>query len=677
MLYTGIFLFLLISCIIGLICNFLIESKKRTTQLEAEVKAKDISRIIESYVEDLNIWGTLLDEYGEDIIDDFDDLAEGFWGQSDVITCVQLAPDGVVTYMHPYEGNEAAMGHDLFADPARVEEATLARETGSIILSGPLDLKQGGRGLISRIPIYSNVSDEPDHFWGFAMFVMSIDEINKQLGLEQFDTEGYDYRLYRPSDDGQLVCAESTSDALDDAVFAEISLPTNITWEFAVYPKNGWLDRGSFIGLCFVGFIVFLLGMTFADIRLKKKEDVEKELENQRALNSALKEAEIANRAKSEFLSKMSHDIRTPINGVIGMTHIAMKKSGDSEHVEDCLRKIDNSSQTLLSLVNDVLDMSKLDAGSVVVSNTSFDLISVLEECVSQVRELFQDKNILFVVDLSGIRHSSLIGDEAHLRQIMLNILGNSVKFMGDSGEISFSVSEKLRDDEHAVYSFTFADTGIGISEEFLPHIFEEFSQDNIENSRTTYNGTGLGMAITKRYVDILGGTIEVESKLNRGTCFLVCLPMTIDASNSKGSAGGDAVFSLSGKKILVAEDNELNAEIAQEILEDEGAIVTLAQNGQIALDTFRDSDESSFDAILMDIMMPEMNGLEATRAIRSLDRDDARNIPIVAMTANAFEEDKRSALEAGMNAHLAKPINVDLLIKTLTALIGKNPSAQ
>jgi signal transduction histidine kinase/CheY-like chemotaxis protein len=505
------------------------------------------------------------------------------------------------------------------------------------------------------------------------MFVLSIDEINKQLGLEQYENEGYDYRLWRPSGDEQLVCAESTSAALTDAVEVEISLPTSITWKFAVQPKGGWLNRGYLITLCFVGAIIFLLGMTYAEIHYRKKETIEKELENQRTLSNALKEAESANRAKSEFLAKMSHDIRTPINGVIGMTHIALKSPENAERVEDCLHKIDHSSQNLLSLVNDVLDMSQLDAGAVVANHTPFDIKSVLDKCASDIRKQLNNKNIDFAVDFSGVKHSHLIGDAAHLEQIILNILGNSVKFTKENGKITFCAEEKSCDDWQIILRFVFEDTGVGISEEFLPHIFDEFSQD-IERSRTTYKGTGLGMAITKRYVEMLCGTIEVESKPNEGTRFIVEIPVLLDLTKESESMEMTDVSELAGKNILVVEDNELNAEIAGEILEDTGAIVTIAENGKIALEMFSDSSESFFDLILMDIMMPEMDGLEATRAIRSLAREDAKTIPIVAMTANAFEEDKRSALEAGMNAHLAKPINVKLLFHTLvTMLHGTN----
>jgi signal transduction histidine kinase/CheY-like chemotaxis protein len=664
---TGAILLLIIAGIIAVICQILVASNKRTMTMDAQVKAQDITRIVESYVEDLNIWGTLLDEYGEEvIIENFDDLAEGFYGQSTVIRCVQLAPGGVVTYMHPYEGNEGAYGHDLFADPDRVVEATLARKTGNIILSGPMSLKQGGTGLISRIPVYSNVSDEPDHFWGFAMLVLNMDEINSQLGLEQYVNEGYEYRLWRPNGDERMIADESTSEDFTNAVEVELTLPTNIIWKLAVQPKNGWLDRGYFATLCLTGLIVFILAMTYVEVAYRKKKNREKDLAQQEELAAA----ERANQAKREFLSKMSHDIRTPINGVIGMTHIALKNPKDSARVEDCLHKIDTSSQYLLSLVNDVLDISRIEAGKEVVNHAPFPMLSVLEKCKTIILGQLEGKQIDFIADFTGVQHPRLVGDALHLEQIFINILGNSVKFTNEGDTISFRVTEDSYDGNTVSFRFVLEDTGIGMSEEFLPKLFNEFSQE-VDQSRTTYKGTGLGMAIVKQYVEMLGGQITVESALNVGTKFVILMPISVDPDRSSEEREEQDQTDLTGRKILLVEDNELNAEIAEEMLQDEGADVTSAGNGRIAVEMFKKSEAGQFDLILMDVMMPEMNGLEATRAIRSLDRADAKEIPIIAMTANAFEEDKRSALEAGMNAHVTKPIDVTVLMQTLREQIN------
>jgi CheY-like chemotaxis protein/two-component sensor histidine kinase len=377
-------------------------------------------------------------------------------------------------------------------------------------------------------------------------------------------------------------------------------------------------------------------------------------------------EAESANQAKSEFLSKMSHDIRTPINGVIGMTGIALKNVTDPKRVEDCLHKINNSSQHLFSLINDVLDMSKIESGKVTVNHEPFDLTEVAEKCGSVIQGQLTGRQIDFILDIDGITHPRLIGDALHLERIIINILGNSVKFTNDGDKIMFNVSELSDDGKNALFRFVFEDTGIGMSADFLPKIFEQFSQD-IEQSRTHYKGTGLGMALTKQYVEMLNGTIEVESELNKGTKFTIELPICIDHdAPADAETHAESSLGLDGRKILLVEDNELNAEIATEILKENGAEVTTAENGKAAIDTYLKAPESYFDQILMDIMMPEMDGLTAAKHIRGLDRSDAKTIPIIAMTANAFEEDKKAALEAGMNAHIAKPIDIKVLLQVM-----------
>jgi CheY-like chemotaxis protein len=317
-----------------------------------------------------------------------------------------------------------------------------------------------------------------------------------------------------------------------------------------------------------------------------------------------------------------------------------------------------------------VLDISRIEAGKEVENHAPFDMTAVLEKCKAIILGQLMGKQIDFITDFAGIQHTRLVGDAIHLEQIFINILGNSVKFTKEGGKISFSASESPGDGETAQFRFVFEDTGIGMSEEFLPKLFNEFSQD-IDQGRTNYKGTGLGMAIVKQYVEMLGGQISVESKLHVGTKFVVEMPISIDPEqHAEGSQEADEV-DLTGRKILLVEDNELNAEIAEEILEDVGAEVTIAENGKVAVDVFEHSEAKQFDLILMDIMMPEMNGLEATKAIRKLDRADAKNVPIIAMSANAFEEDKRSALEAGMNAHVAKPIDIAVLMQVLHEQIG------
>lgn len=401
----------------------------------------------------------------------------------------------------------------------------------------------------------------------------------------------------------------------------------------------------------------------------RNRKLMEQKEESNRILKEAAEEARSASRAKSEFLSHMSHDIRTPINGIMGMTEIALKNISDAAWVEDCLGKISNSSQHLLSLINDVLDMSRIESGKVTVNSAPMNMIATTDECASIIGGQLLNRDVELIREFGDFAHPSLIGDELHLRQILINILGNAVKFTPDGGKIYFRVEETGSADGRASFHFEIEDTGIGMKPEFLKHIWEPFSQED-GGSRTNYKGSGLGMAITKQFVDMMGGTITVESRLHEGSKFAIDLSFDIDQHAAEAiETPEDTELHLEGMRVMLVEDNEINMEIAQFMLEDVGITVTCVENGQLALEMFQSHEAGSFDVILMDIMMPVMNGLEAARAIRALDRPDAQTIPIVAMTANAYDEDVRNAREAGMNGHLAKPIDTALLYRTLSEL--------
>ena len=420
-------------------------------------------------------------------------------------------------------------------------------------------------------------------------------------------------------------------------------------------------------GLLLIFLIVFWILMRS---RANQRLLAEQEKANEQ-LQAAAEQAEAASRAKTEFLSHMSHDIRTPINGIMGMTGIALKNIGNEERVLDCLQKIDGSSQHLLSLVNDVLDMSRIESGKTTMNRESFNLRQCLENCASIISGQLVDRDVELIRDFDGITAPGVIGDELHLRQIFINILGNSVKFTPDGGSITFRAREEGDENGKRIFAFEMSDTGIGMSKEFLPKLFEAFSQE-AGGSRTTYKGTGLGMAITKSFVDLMGGTVEVESELNRGTKFLVKIPMEVDTAVKETEDASEDTEALRGKKVLLAEDNELNAEIAQEILEDVGVESVWAADGREAVRLFEESKPGEFDAVLMDLMMPEMNGYEATGAIRALKRADAAAIPIIALSANAYEEDIQKSKAAGMNAHVAKPMQPETVYKELLRCIIK-----
>ena len=383
--------------------------------------------------------------------------------------------------------------------------------------------------------------------------------------------------------------------------------------------------------------------------------------------------AESASKAKSTFLSNMSHDIRTPMNAIIGFTNIGLKQNPTPE-LKNCLEKISNSSEHLLTLINDVLDISRIESGKIKYTPLPIDIREVTDTVLNIMHGFLSNRNINFRTRRTRIETPYVLADAVRIREVLVNILGNAVKFTDDGGSIIFEMNYyPWEDDKHIVVCYRISDTGVGMSEEFVEHIFDEFSQE--ENSaRTQYKGTGLGMAITKRYVDLMGGTISVESKKNEGSTFTIEIPFELtDESEVRKQGIPASKADLTGVKILMAEDNELNAEIAMVQLEEAGIQVTRASDGKEVVKIFAENPPGTFDIILMDVMMPEMNGYEATKAIRSMNnRHDDSNIPIIAMTANAFAEDVQASLDAGMNGHIAKPINIDELIKAIARNVNR-----
>ena len=393
---------------------------------------------------------------------------------------------------------------------------------------------------------------------------------------------------------------------------------------------------------------------------------------NQR-LEDAFHTAENANRAKTTFLNNMSHDIRTPMNAIIGFTNIAMKHEPEPE-VRGCLEKIRESSDHLLTLINDVLDISRIESGKIKFAPIGVDIVEVADTVLSIMYGFLSNRNITFHTHLAIPETRYVLADAVRIREVLVNILGNAVKFTGDGGSITFT-SDYLpgADDRHMIVRYRVTDTGVGMTKEFVKHIFDEFSQEE-SSARTYYKGSGLGMAISKRYVDLMGGNISVESEKGKGSTFTVELPLELTEADKvqKQASPGDST-DLAGVKILMAEDNDLNAEIAMVQLEELGMHITRASDGKEALKIFASNQPGTFDIIFMDIMMPKMNGYEATNAIRTLqNRPDARTIPIIAMTANAFAEDVQASLDAGMNGHLSKPIVIDEVVKTIARNLNR-----
>ncbi len=390
----------------------------------------------------------------------------------------------------------------------------------------------------------------------------------------------------------------------------------------------------------------------------------------EQAIMELLEKVRRANSAKSEFLSHMSHDLRTPINGILGMLTIMEKCQKDPEHQSECQEKIRVSTEHLLSLVNDVLQVSKLDSGIPMAVEEPFDLHATLKDCIMILSAQAEERGLRLVLEETSLHHSRLIGNPLHLKQILMNIIDNALKYNRPHGSVFVRAEETSCQGGTADYRFVIEDTGIGIGEEFQKHIFEPFTQEH-QGARTHYNGVGLGMSIAKKLADQMNGTIEVDSKLGKGSIFRITLPIQVDEAWGTRPADAEPEIqgNVAGMRILLVEDNEINCEIVEFMLEGAGAEVVTANNGKVAVDVFAASDPGTFDCILMDLMMPVMSGYEAARVIRSLERSDAKAVPIIALSANAFEEDIAMAKDAGMNEHLAKPVDIRTMLQVMSRM--------
>ena len=518
-------------------------------------------------------------------------------------------------------------------------------------------LKRKDNELLSRDELFSKLSTNVDDvFLMLDAENLRVDYVSsnteKLLGLSEEQVRE-DVRVIE-----NLLTGDTTTHVLDH--LNEILPGLQLEWDREyIHQKTGQVRWFHVIAFC-------------SDIRGEKKyildmSDRTSDRKIKRKLEDAVRTAEDANRAKTIFLNNMSHDIRTPMNAIVGFTNIAMKHEPKPE-VRNCLVKIAESADHLLTLINDVLDISRIESGSIKFVPTAVDITAVTDTVLSIMDGFLSNRDIKFRTNLSQPDKPYVLADAVRIREVLVNILGNAVKFTPDGGTITFETSyHPGRDSKHILVRYRVSDTGVGMSEEFVEHIFDEFSQEE-NGARTQYKGTGLGMAITKRYVDLMSGTISVESQKGRGSTFTVQLPMELtDGSKVLKQDVPAAKADLRGVKILLAEDNDLNAEIAMVQLEELGIQVTRAVDGEEAVKTFAVNPPGTFDMILMDIMMPKKNGYEATADIRSMhQRPDARQIPIIAMTANAFAEDVQASLDAGMNGHLSKPIVIEEVIKAI-----------
>ena len=657
-------------------CTFLVnQNQQRREKLKAAYTAEStISRIevqLNRYLAESDLVKKSIEE-GLTISDkQFATLSRLMQDEDDIIKVHEIAKDGIVSQIYPMEGNEDVIGLNMIENPERKKEARLARDSGEYTIAGPFELVQGGNGVLLFDPVYRTDDKGCKKFWGFSILVMDWQKFIKKMELDQLENAGYHYQIWKKgTDDEKIVIAQCDNLQETDTLEVACTVP-NDTWYFEIVPENGWVTMTQKLwGLLISVLTAFIVMIIYLQFKMRRYRDAlhEKELEK------AVLEAKNANEAKTRFLFNMSHDIRTPMNAIIGFSELLEKHIDEKDKAIDYLGKIKSSSNFLLSLINYVLEMARIESGKLALKKEVGCVTELIESLTDVFEPGVKKKFITYSCEID-IQHKYVIGDETKVREIFINIIGNSVKYTPEGGKISVSVKEEPFEKENSIaYRIIVEDNGIGMSKEYLPHIFEEFSREHT-STESKVTGTGLGLPIVKSLIDMMGGTIEVESQLGCGTKMNVVLPFELASEKQileeKQKEKEKISDSILGKRVLLAEDNELNAEIAMTVLKENGLKAERAANGKQCMEMLKKMPEDYYDMILMDIQMPEMDGYEATKRIRNL--DDARaDIPIVAMTANAFEEDRQKALESGMNAHVSKPVDMNMLFKVMAQILKK-----
>ena len=679
----AVIVFFVLFLIINGYAHFLILSHKNEEQMKAEYTAQATVRRIEAQLNNYLSKSMLLDHIissGTPVSEkQFADLAGFMMDDSGVIVSIELAPDGVVSSLYPAETNEKARGIDLFSNPVHKANASYARDNDHYTISGPFEMVQGGTGALILDPIFQKDDQGNRHFWGFSVLVVNWEEFVQELGLNQLDESVYHYRIWKKDlTTGQpMTLTQCRQPVLTGAIEIPCDGPGD-TWYFDIAPVGGWYSRKQMIyGTALCAALAVFMSIAWCQMelhRLREAVYAEETRKSAEEIRRSAEEARAANAAKTSFLSRMSHDIRTPLNGIIGLLQINEKHLDDPKLINSNRQKILVAANHLLDLINDVLQMSKLENGEITLAHEVLNLNNLSKDILAILEQRAANGGVVMEYDTNSdkVEYPWVYGSPLHIRQLFLNIYGNCIKYNHVGGSVR-SRFYNLGVSGHTVtYRWVISDTGIGMSEEFLKHIYEPFAQEH-SDTRSIRQGTGLGMAIVKGLVDQMKGSIEVESKEGVGSTFIITLPFEIASEESRGKQEPEMENGqIRGLHLLLAEDNELNAEIAEVLLGDEGAEVTTVQDGKQAVDMFLEYPPGTFDAILMDVMMPQMDGLTASKAIRSADRPDAKIIPIIAMTANAFDEDAKICHEAGMNAHLSKPLQMEKVVRTIAQCCEK-----
>ena len=648
------------------VANYFVEERiakeKQLVQHTAQTTALHFESKIEKYLSAADFLKNYLLLHGEEATAAaFPMLAPSIMDNNGVIQCIELAKDGTIDYVYPLKGNKHVLGLNLLTAEKRSFEASIARKTGKYTIAGPFSLVQGGIGALLLDPIYVQNSMGKNEFWGFAVVVIDWEAFVDEVNLQHLEKSGYHYSIWHkdPYTGQKANIAASEQPVSDKAIQVSCPMPNDL-WYVDIEVAGGWIApviQEAYLGFAMLISILLTIGYwQFATGRYKEQE-------HKQQLEVALAKANVANESKTRFLFSMSHDIRTPMNAILGFTAIA-KASKDMDQIKDCLSKIGLAGDLLLKLINEVLNISRIESGTLKPILEKIDLQLFAKELEMLFKQSMLEKSLDFKVNCV-VKNRFVEADSQHMQAICVNLIANAQKFTPAGGKVAVRIEQLETQAEQAVYRIQVSDTGIGMSEEFQKVQYQLFERERTSTVTRT-EGTGLGLAIVKRLVDMLAGRIECESQVGKGTTYSLYFTLKLlpDAAiNDNSLDKRPSVQTLAGKEVLLVEDNELNMEIAQIVLTKAGMVVDTAENGQVAVTK---ASAKRYDVILMDIQMPVMNGYEATRAIRQFENKELAQVPIIAMTANAFQEDKQRALNEGMDGHVAKPLNVEMLLQVM-----------
>lgn len=671
-LVVGIISFFIVSVCGQLLNRNTVNEEKMRAAFTAETTVNRIRSQLNRYLDVSEFFQNIIGSGHQMDSKEFQALSQMISDDSQIIKAIELAPDGVIKDIYPLKGNEAAFGIDMLNSPARKHEANLAMKSGQYTIAGPYELNQGGLGSLLFEPIYITDKSGEKSFWGFSILVLDWNRFLEELELDKLTDASYCYQIWKKDgNSGKKTIIAQGGDAIHKgAVQISCKVP-NDTWYFEIIPHTGWVTvkQQALVFLVAVSIAVLATAICYLMLHRKQREKLYTE-----EIRKSAEKARKANEAKTRFLFNMSHDIRTPMNAIVGFSGLLEKSLHDEKKSLGYIKKIRVSSDILLTIINQVLEMARIESGKITLNPESVNIREMVEAMNTVFESSLTKKSLEYQCSLNVV-HDQILCDKTKMEEIILNVVSNSIKYTNPHGKITVSIDELDSEDEkNANYKVVVEDNGIGMSQDYLPHIFEEFSREHT-STETRVAGTGLGLPIVKSLVDRMGGTIEVESEEGKGTRFIMKFSFPVSSKNQVREEEKqnipDITEKLKGKQILLAEDNDLNAEIAETVLVEAGIEVKRVEDGLQCIEELKKMPEKYYDVILMDVQMPNMDGYTATQRIRDLD-DSRAEIPIIAMTANAYDEDRRKAQEAGMDGFLAKPLDVDEMMRLLGKITKK-----